>query len=297
MKQISKETLNFVRKSQIGEETESIIYQLIAKRTKDKANKEVLEKIAFEESQHAKVWQKYTNEEVKPNHRKIRFYSFISRIFGFTFALRLMENGEKKAQKFYENIAKEIPEAIEIEKQEEVHEQELLNMLDEERLQYVGSIVLGLNDALVELTGALAGFTIAYGDNIQLIGLSGLITGLAAAFSMAASEFLSSSADNNKNARKSAVYTGIAYLITVFLLILPYLIFGALNIENGQWYSLAIMLFTVVVIIAGFNYYISVAKNFKFGKRFLQMLFISLGVATFSFLIGLLVKNVFNINI
>ena len=51
--------------------------------------------------------------------------------------------------------------AQKIAEDEERHEQKLLAILDEERLQYVGSMVLGLNDALVELTGTLAGLTLA----------------------------------------------------------------------------------------------------------------------------------------
>ena len=46
-------------------------------------------------------------------------------------------------------------------------------MLDEERLRYIGSVVLGLNDALIELTGALAGLTLAL-QNTQLNLLLGL---------------------------------------------------------------------------------------------------------------------------
>ena len=34
-------------------------------------------------------------------------------------------------------------------------------MINDERLQYISSMVLGINDALVELTGAPAGFTFA----------------------------------------------------------------------------------------------------------------------------------------
>jgi len=46
-----------------------------------------------------------------------------------------------------------------------------------------------------------------------------------------------------------------------------------------------------VVIIALFNFYISVAKNQPFGKRFFEMAGLSLGVAAFSFLIGFLISN------
>ena len=86
-------------------------------------------------------------EKMKPKKGKIFKYVFLARIFGFTFAIKLMEKGEKNAQTVYEEIAKEIPEAIEIGKQEEEHEQALISILDEERLKYVGSMVLGLNDA------------------------------------------------------------------------------------------------------------------------------------------------------
>jgi VIT1/CCC1 family predicted Fe2+/Mn2+ transporter len=163
-------------------------------------------------------------------------------------------------------------------------------MLDEELLQYVGSIVLGLNDALVELTGALAGFTLALG-NPRLISLTGLVTGIAASFSMAASNYLSNRAENNPNAGKSALYTGIAYLITVVLLILPFILLG------NPFFALAITLSTAVLIIFFFNYYLSVAKDLDFIHRFLEMALISLGVAALSFGIGYLLKNVMGVDV
>ena len=57
------------------------------------------------------------------------------------------------------------------------------------------------------------------------------------------------------------------------------------------------MLVIVVLIIALFNYYISVAKDLKFKSRFLEMACISLGVAALSFVVGLLVKNVLGVDI
>ena len=84
--------------------------------------------------------------------------------------------------------------------------------------QYTGSIVLGLNDALVELTGALAGLTLAL-QNAQIIAVAGLISGIAASLSMAASEYLSIRADGRSHALYSAFYTGVAYMMTVLFLI------------------------------------------------------------------------------
>ena len=63
----------------------------------------------------------------------------------------------------------------------------------------------GLNDALVELTGALAGLTFAFKDS-RTIALAGLITGISASFSMAASDYLSNKADDDgKNPTRSAI--------------------------------------------------------------------------------------------
>ncbi|MGC3979324.1 MAG: VIT1/CCC1 transporter family protein [Paludibacteraceae bacterium] len=163
-------------------------------------------------------------------------------------------------------------------------------MLDEEKLRYVGSIVLGLNDALVELTGSLAGFTLALSDR-RVITLAGLVTGISATFSMAASDYLSSKTEGDEIAKKSALYTGVAYLITVILLILPFLLL------SNKFISLPITLFTAVFIIFGFNYYISVAKDLNFKVRFWEMTVISMGVTAFSFVVGYLLKTLLGVDI
>jgi VIT1/CCC1 family predicted Fe2+/Mn2+ transporter len=148
----------------------------------------------------------------------------------------------------------------------------------------MGSVVLGLNDALVELTGALAGLTLAL-QNTQFIALTGLITGIAAALSMGASEYLSTkSEDTAQNPLKAALYTGSAYVVTVMILILPYLLLG------NYYLCLLLTLTGAVLIIAFFNYYISVAKAVPFKKRFFEMAGLSLGVALFSFFIGFLIR-------
>jgi len=165
-------------------------------------------------------------------------------------------------------------------------------MLEEERLQYIGSMVLGLNDALVELTGTLAGLSLAL-RNTRIIALSGLITGISATLSMASSEFLSAKSEGQKDALKSSVYTGIAYLVTVALLIMPYMLFP----PEKYMHALFSMLIVVVLIIAAFNYYIAVAKNLSFKQRFVEMACISLTVAVLSFLVGLVVKNVLGVDI
>ena len=291
-KVLSKKALEIIKKMQQNELTESVIYEKIAKFAKGEKNKNTLLRLAAEERMHYEIWKNYTGIEMKPQKGKVFKYKLIARVLGFTFALKLMENGEEGAQKEYEVLANEVEESVQIREQEEEHESSLLEMLDEERLQYVGSMVLGMNDALVELTGSLAGFTFAM-QNTRLVALSGLIMGISATFSMASSEFLAAKSEGRNDAFKSCCYTGIAYLITVALLILPYLLMG-----NSQYMiSLFVMISIVILIIAGFTYYISVAKGEKFKPKFLEMSLISVGVAVISFFVGILAKKFLGVDL
>lgn len=289
---ISDETRKIVLSMQINELTEYHIYTRIAGFVKDVKNQKILITIGNEELKHSEIWSEITGKQVKPKKIKILLFTFIARIMGYTFALKLMENGEDDASEIYNKISTEVPQAKQIAKDEDHHEQQLMEMLDEERLQYVGSMVLGLSDALVELTGTLAGLTFALQNN-RLVALSGLITGISATLSMTSSEYLSARSDGHHNPLKSSLYTGSVYLVTVVLLVLPYLLLP----QNAFIPALAILLATVVIVILFFTYYISVAKDLPFGKRFAEMAGISLTVAAISFAIGLSVKYLLGIDI
>ena len=157
--------------------------------------------------------------------------------------------------------------------------------------EFAGSIVLGLNDALVELTGALAGLTFAF-QNSRIIVISGLIIGIAASLSMAASEYLSTKAEViSRSPVRSAVYTGVAYILTVLLLIFPYLLL------SNVYHSLIWTLINAVIIIFGFTYFISIEKGESFKHRFLEMLIISSVVAIISFGVGYLIRLVYWVGI
>ena len=289
---MSAAALAIIRKMQQNELTESVIYEKIAAFAKGDENKATLLRLAKEEKAHYEIWKKYTGQEMKPEKGKVLWFTSIARILGFTFAVKLMERGEGNAQEEYALLQQEVAESVHIRQQEEEHETALLAMLDEERLQYVGSMVLGLNDALVELTGSLAGFTFAMQDT-RLIALSGLIIGISATFSMASSEFLAARSEGRSDALKSCTYTGIAYLFTVVALILPYLLLG-----TSQYIAaLVCMLAVVVLIIAGFTYYTSVALDQPFRKRFSEMALISIGVAVVSFFVGILAKQLLGVDI
>ncbi len=276
---------------QRDEATGVIVYGKLAKIIRDEGNAKILEKISNDEASHYEIFKKVTGKDAKPRRFTVFFTVLAARTLGITFALKLLEKGEEKAQKRYSGAIENHPGLKKTLEDEERHERELLNMLEEELLDYVGSMVLGLNDALVELTGALAGLTFAF-RHTQLIALSGLITGIAASLSMASSEFLSHRADGQGGrAAKAALYTGIAYIITVIILVLPYLLL------SNYVLALILTMAAAILIILVFNFYISVAKDVSFKKHFFEMAGLSLGVAALSFGIGILVREVLGVDI
>ena len=271
-------------KMQRAEMTEYTVYTKLAKM--DKENSEVLSKIAKDELMHYKKLKNLTQIDVAPSWWRVIFHLFLAKLLGITFALKLMERNEERAQGSYKEL-----EQTELLSDEEEHEKMLLKLIDEERIEYIGSMVLGLNDALVELTGALAGLTLAI-QNSKIVALSGIITGLAAALSMSASDYLSRKSEGgNKKPLRSALYTGIAYLLTVLFLVFPYMVL------NQPLVSLAWTIVNAVLVILIFTFFVSVVKEENFKKNFLEMLSISMGVAAVSFLIGMVARKFFNIEV
>jgi len=290
--QLPEHLIAQLRHIQRVEVTEHEVYRNIAARLPAGPNRDVLERIAADELRHAEFWAAYTGERPGPRRMLALFYSLLARLLGLSFALKLMERAEQRAEQAYEGLAEHIPEAAQIAKEEDEHERQLLNVLDEEVLRYAGSVVLGLNDALVELTGALAGLTFAL-QNTRLVALAGLVTGLAAAMSMSASEYLSTKAEveSGKVPTRAAIYTGLAYLGTVALLIFPYFVFSNYLLAFGC------TALNAVLIIWFFTFYISVARDLPFRRRFVEMISLSLGIASVSFLIGVAVRKMLGVEV
>lgn len=289
---LSKESMQILLKMQQNETNEYLIYKNIASGVKKEEDRKILINIANEENNHATIWQGYTGKKLKANIFTVLKYKIMSKIFGYTFAIKIMEGGEIVAQKTYSKLSEEIPEAKRIIEDEDRHEKALISILDEDRLKYIGSMVLGLNDALVEFTGMLAGLSFALADN-RLVALSGIITGISATLSMGSSEYLSSKADGDKNAFQAACYTSMMYIFAVALMISPYLIFE----KHLYVHAVITMLIIVVLIIFFFTYYISVARDLNFKKRFFEMFTVSLSVALVSFLVGIVVKKFLGLDI
>jgi VIT1/CCC1 family predicted Fe2+/Mn2+ transporter len=276
---------------QRGEITEYHIYGKLAALQKNPKNREVLLRMAEEEYAHYRIWKRYTGKDLGPERPRVWFYSVISVIFGLTFGIKLMEKRENDAILTYSEISPLIPDAKQILRQEAEHELAIIGMIDEKGLRYIGSVVLGINDALVEFTGSLAGFTFALQDT-RIIAAVGFIMGIAAALSMGASEYLSQKSEGSaNNPVTAAFYTGGAYLVTVIVLVLPFI----LMTEPLKAY--VITLTAAILIIVLFTFYTSVAKDLPFWKRFIEMAGISLGIAAVSFAVGILIRMFLQVNV
>jgi vacuolar iron transporter family protein len=288
---ISKSLLRRITKAQKDEINGYAIYAFMSRRQAKKhaENAKVLAQMSIDEKKHYAMWRSYTGKDYRPHIFLLKIRTVL---LGFTFVLKSMEKGEAFAQKAYLELQNEAPEAAAMLEEEKRHESEIEAMLDEERLHYVGAMVLGLNDALVELTGAITGVTFSL-QNSRAVALTGIVTGIAATLSMMASNYLAQSAEGHKDALKSSFYTGAAYLITVALLVLPYLLFP----ENMYYAAFAVMISEVILEIGLFNYYISVAQEKPFWKHFLTMVAISMGVAAVSYGIGLLANSFLGIQV
>ncbi len=278
------------------EATEAEVYRRLAKMQEDPVNQSILEGIALEEERHEAVIAKMTGEEVKADRAKVTRQIVLARLFGFTFSVKMMEATEQDAAAEYRNLG-----LHDIAEEEEAHEQNMIGMLDEERLRYSGSVVLGMSDALVELTGALAGLTFALQD-LNLVALAGLVTGIAAAFSMGASEYLSSRTEKKaESAVKAAFFTWISYLLTVLLLVAPFLIFQADSPEfHGLGPHVQALMCTFAVgllIVALFNFYLSVIEEVSFRSRFLEMTGILGMVSLISYGIGIALRGALGVDV
>lgn len=155
----------------------------------------------------------------------------------------------------------------------------VIENIEEERVKFFSNIILGFNDALIELTGVLVGFSFAMRDP-TLIMIGGIITGISASMSMAASAFLQARHEKGRSPTKAAFFTGTSYFVISALLVLPFALFESI------FTALAAMFAIVVVLIMGVSFYSAILLERRYAPQLLEVLALSLGVSTVAFFIG-----------
>ena len=272
-----------------------IIASELAKKEPNKEFKSILVKLAAHKWQEFTFWKQFAaKQQFSVSKIYLITIKLLRKTFGLTFVVKYIEHQEKQLINKYKEILpkvkdkelqKKIKESIEHEIE---HEEELISQIKEERIEFISSIILGINDGLIELTGALVGFSLAL-QNHAIIALTGIITGIATALSMSSSAYMQAQYEPEKNAKKAAAYTGIAYIVVVICLILPFILFTTLTS------SIIALLSSVMVIITAISYYTSIIFDRPFKKQISQMIIFSLGTAAITFAIGWGLRIVFSI--
>ncbi len=284
--------LQQVAKEQAREELFAYrLYGALAERFPQGATRDKLSELADQERAHVDFWLGVTDvpeDRLKPSRFKHSLLVAASRVLGPAFTVRWLERGEDRAITAYKGLiegdsltAAQKSGVRKMLKEEQEHEEILEQGIEDDRRLYLGAAVLGLNDALVELTGGLTGLVSSISDP-KVIGFASLVVGIAASMSMAASNFLSVDIGEESELRpgKAAAYTGIAYIFVVVGLVLPFFFIDDRRVALGiSWAS-------AVAIIAAFSYYSSVMQNARFFRRFGVMLALGLGVAVISYGVG-----------
>ncbi|MCL2439332.1 MAG: VIT1/CCC1 transporter family protein [Alphaproteobacteria bacterium] len=165
-----------------------------------------------------------------------------------------------------------------------------MKKIPEDKIKYIGAMVLGFHDAIVELAGVIVGLAFVFSDNAT-VALAGIVAGVSSSISMGASNYLAQKADGSPYAIKSGIYTGMAYLLTVVLLIVPFIVLD----DRGP--ALGVMAAIAVVIIFAFNHAVSCAKPHKFLKNSFEMICICIIVSVISFGIGQAAKMFLGLNL
>jgi VIT1/CCC1 family predicted Fe2+/Mn2+ transporter len=279
-----------------NELTEHIIYRKLAAREKNPENKALLEKLSFQEKTHHDFWKELAGDgkEIKPRAMGIWGTILLRDVLGVTFITKFLELHEKGAVAEYQKMLPAIPASRaerfrEIIKDEEFHERSFIAQLKEKRIAYIGFIVLGLADAIVEITGTHAGFLGVTGSTL-IAGVSGVIVGFAAAISMASASYLQAKQDTEKSPLTSAFATGISYLCSVICLALPYFLIRTMLVAFVTSTSVGILL------IAGFTFYGAIVFDRKFWGEFGEAVALMLGTAGATFFVGTIVGKIFHLN-
>ncbi len=192
------------KKFYIHELNDFVIYREIANLIKDENLKEIILKIAQTEKKHMEFWKntlesrgfKVPHEKI--DKKKLILLKLLSKFFNPIILISILETGENSAVKsyyqFYKNkdLTEEEKEGVKkIIIDELEHETFFYEGIEKPRLSNIRDLVLGMNDGLVEILGTVSGLTGVYANNPKIIGISGLVVGIAGALSMGIGAYIS----------------------------------------------------------------------------------------------------------
>ena len=272
------------------------VYLALARRERNNGFKASLQQLADGEQKHYEFWKQYApHVKVHVNNLRLYVILFLRFTLGLTFTMKFMERHETKLHKRYREIAARIPREdmarFERMLEDEEHiEESLMGQIHEGRVKYMSFIVLGLADAVVEISGIHAGSLGIY-QRTQLAGLAGIIAGMAASLAMASAAYAQAKQGFEGSAKWSAVYTGVSYMFTAIFLALPYFLTGSMV------FALTTSLVVGVILVAMMTYYDSVISTRRFLRQFSEIAGIILAASLALYIAGTIIHDILGITI
>ncbi|MEM2003395.1 MAG: VIT1/CCC1 family protein [Nitrososphaerota archaeon] len=285
-----------ILKFAMDEFADYVIYKELSKREKNENYKMTLEKLAEIEKTHFEFWKSlsHNNFVVRISSIKVFILYVFRIIFGLTFTLKLFERHEKETIKAYEYILPKLKEEdkqvlLKIIKDEKEHESYFMSQINESVVKYMSFVVLGLADAIIEITGVHAGF-LGVTSSTLIAGIAGLVVGFAASISMASAAYLQAKHGASFKPLTSATITGTSYLGAVSFLALPYFFITEMLMAFLSSLSFAI------IMIAIFTTYGAVLREESITKEFVTGFSLTIGTAFAAFLFGEALGRLFGIH-
>ena len=180
----------------------SRLYAYLAVSEKDPSLRERFAELARVESMHMAFWRAFLLKRgittAEPSWFSFAWAKFLRKVLGTRRYLSFLEIGESTAvDSYYEFLNSATLEEAEkaaiarIIEDELGHEEELEEQFNALPKDNVRDFVMGMNDGLVELLGAVTGLSAVYPTRPEIVGINGLVVGLAGAMSMAIGTWVS----------------------------------------------------------------------------------------------------------
>ncbi len=275
-----------------------LVYSELAKSNKGKNNEfsKIFSNLAITEKAHYDFWKKFSaKKEPRTSKWGARLIIFVSLLFGTTFAIKFLEKHEAGSIKKYKAVAHLIPEEdkaffANMIIEEEKHEHDFRNDIQSSYVKYISFVILGLADAIVEISGIHAGSLGIY-DSTRLTGLAGIVAGAAASIAMASAAYAQAKQGFSGSASVSAAFTGVSYFASAVALATPYFL-----TENMIGAVSASITFAII-ILAVTNYYNSVITEKSFIRDFAEMVGITFGATIALYILGQIIRSYFGITV
>lgn len=306
---------------------DSLLYRILADGESDEGLRKEFIRIHAIEARHADFWRMFLERRgVKPGRIRIGRLSLwiVRALRSISPALTssLLEFNEMSAivryydfYRAYDLSDEERKELREIIVDEIEHEKFFSGRKRVFGAENVRDMVLGINDGLVEILGVVTGLSAVYASRPDLVGMSGLVVGVAGALSMASGSFISVRSQRQVNETrmrlrailrelrgesieveevkeselKSAIYTGIAYLCGVALPVAPYFLAGT----TAEALPVSLLLSAALLVLVGSI--ISLLSGISLKKKAVEMLVAGIGTAFLSYLFGTLMASLFHV--